>query len=447
MPFEISVPEGSKPITSRPHRIDPILAKDVDATLNQYLAAGLIQHSISPYSSPLVVVPTKSGGLRIPVNCKKLNDISRLSQLPFPRVDHVLDSLGKGRVSSLFDLVSSFHQITAHKDTVPLTAFCTPTGLHEWLVMPQGSSASPGWFVKVINEVTKGLEQVAAYLNDVIVFDSDPPTPVKTIRALFERLRKHNLKLSPSKARLGATDVDFVGHSISPACVRPNAENVSALTLMPMPRDLKQLCSLLGGLSYYRNYCQICPNGFDESRPSSRRASNFSSRRAWKSSCVTCSRSSPLHRSWSSPIGTPWRTATAFFGVYCDASIDGFGATLEQEQPDGSLRPIAYVSRATLDSERRWTPLDLEAGSTVWAIKRLRRYLWGTKFRIFLDRQARKTIEKVGDHNARVQRWLEYLTAFDYTPECPKGSANGNADFLSRLLQPATVLFYACPQV
>ena len=79
-------------------------------------------------------------------------------------MDQVLDSLGSGRVLSLFDLVSSFHQITAHKDTVPLTAFCTPTGLCEWLFMPQGSSASPGWFVKIINEVTKGLKQVAAYL-------------------------------------------------------------------------------------------------------------------------------------------------------------------------------------------------------------------------------------------------------------------------------------------
>ena len=60
----------------------------------------------------------------------------------------------------------------------------------------------------VINEVTKGLEPVAAYLDDVIVFDSDPSTQVKTIRALFERLRKHNVNLSPSKARLGATDAD-----------------------------------------------------------------------------------------------------------------------------------------------------------------------------------------------------------------------------------------------
>ena len=35
------------------------------------------------------------------------------------------------------------------------------------------------------------------------------------------------------------------------------------------------------------------------------------------------------------------------------------------------------------------------------------------------------------------QRWLEFLTAFDHTLEYRKGSVNGNADFLSRLLEPA----------
>ena len=57
MPFEIWVPEGSAPVTSRPHRINPILAKEVDATFNQHFAAGLIQHSTSPYSTPLVAIP------------------------------------------------------------------------------------------------------------------------------------------------------------------------------------------------------------------------------------------------------------------------------------------------------------------------------------------------------------------------------------------------------
>ena len=87
VPFEISVPEGSAPVTSRPHRINPILPKDVNVTLNQYLAAGLIQYSTSPYSSSLVVIPKKSGDVRITVNYKKLNKISSLSQLPIPRVD------------------------------------------------------------------------------------------------------------------------------------------------------------------------------------------------------------------------------------------------------------------------------------------------------------------------------------------------------------------------
>ena len=126
------------------------------------------------------------------------------------------------------------------------------------------------------------------------------------------------------------------------------------------------------------------------------------------------------------------------FQVYCDVCIGGFGAALEQEQPDGSVRPVAYISRATLDSERHWTPLDLEAGSIVWSIKRLRGYLWGTKFRIFSDHKALESIGKVGDHNARIRKWLEFLTAFDCTLEYRRGSVNGNADFLSRLPEPAT---------
>ena len=65
------------------------------------------------------------------------------------------------------------------------------------------------------------------------------------------------------------------------------------------------------------------------------------------------------------------------FCLHCDASTVGLGTTLEQEQPDGSIRPIVYISRATLDNEQNWTPMELEAGCVVWSIRRLRRYLFG----------------------------------------------------------------------
>ena len=433
LPFKISLPPDTAPVTSRPYRINPIVSKQVDAILDQYLAAGLIQHSNSPFSSPLVVIPKKDGGVRITVNYKKLNKISSLGQLPIPRVDEVLDSLGKGKIFSLFDLVSSFHQITAHPDTVPLTAFCTPTQLFEWLVMPQGSNAAPGWFVKVINEVTRGLERVVAYLDDVIVFDAGPSDHIPTIRAFFQRLRQYNLKLSPSKARLGATNADFLGHTISPAGVSPNADKVRALTDMPMPKDLKQLRSLLGGLSYYRKFL---PNMAKRIRP-------ITSLLKQGAKFVFTSDMGAIVRKLLAELSTPpilvfpdWDAVTDGsrpFRLYCDASIDGFGATLEQEQPDGSVRPIVFISRATLDNERHWTPLDLEAGSIVWSIKRLRGYLWSTPFSIFSDHKALESLSKIGEKNARVQRWLEYLTAFRYTLEYRKGASNGNADFLSRL--------------
>ena len=80
----------------------------------------------------------------------------------------------------------------------------------------------------------------------------------------------------------------------------------------------------------------------------------------------------------------------------------------------------------------------MEAGSIVWTLNRPRGYLSGTKFRIFSGHKALQSVGKVGNHTARVQRWLEFLTSFDYTLEYRKGSANGNADSLSRLPEPAT---------
>ena len=130
LPFEISVPPNSPSVTSRSYRINRPTAKKVDAVLDKFLAAGLIQHSTSPWTSPVVVILKKFGTIHITVNYEKLDKLSIFGQPPIPRVDEV-HKLGTGRIFLLFDLVFSFHQIPVHKDTIPLTAFCTPTRLFE----------------------------------------------------------------------------------------------------------------------------------------------------------------------------------------------------------------------------------------------------------------------------------------------------------------------------
>ena len=154
-PFEIKVPSGTQPIQSRPYRLNPVLSKQADAILDSYLAAGLIQHSTSPWSSPLVCVPKKSGGIRITVICQKFSKVTEIPQIAIPHVDEVLDTLGGGLVFSVFDLFSGFTQLTIHPDIIPLTAFCTPNGLYEWLRMPQGAAGAPAWFVSVMRLVNR----------------------------------------------------------------------------------------------------------------------------------------------------------------------------------------------------------------------------------------------------------------------------------------------------
>ena len=236
------------------------------------------------------------------------------------------------------------------------------------------------------------------------MFDSHPVAHVRTILSLFERLRKYNLKLSPSKVRLGTTDANFLGHSIFPAGLRPIGENVSALTNMPMPTDVKHVRALMGGINDYSKFVPDLPKRF---RPINALL------RIWVKFVFTLDMEKFVREILAELTTSPvlvfpdWGAVadgTRQFHVYCDACIDGFRASRKQEQADGSINTIAYISRATLDSENHWTPLDLEAGSIIWALNCLHGHLWGTKFRILSDHKALESIDKVGTHNARVQR-------------------------------------------
>ena len=260
---------------------------------------------------------------------------------------------------------------------------------------------------------------------------------VATIATFFARLRLHNLKLSPNKTRIGAARIDFLGHVISQDGVRPNDDKSAASAQMPMPRDIKQFRSLLGGLGYYRNFLpnmakSMCPNTsllkkgamFDFTPPMEAAVRDLLAKLAVP----------PIHVSpdWDASIDK-----SRPFRLHCDANTNGLGATLEQEQLDGSIHLIAYISRATLSNERNWTPMELEAGCVVRSICRLRRYLFRVLFLIVTD-QCLQQISKIGESKPRIQRWMEFLLAYNYGLSSRRGRDNANADFLSRLPIPPT---------
>ena len=68
------------------------------------------------------------------------------------------------------------------------------------------------------------------------------------------------------------------------------------------------------------------------------------------------------------------------FRLVTNASTDGLGVVIEQQQPDGSVRPLRYLSRTTLDIKRMWSISELECAAIVQAIRRNRQMLYGIPF-------------------------------------------------------------------
>ena len=75
--------------------------------------------------------------------------------------------------------------------------------------------------------------------------------------------------------------------------------------------------------------------------------------------------------------GAPTRLTT-------DPSLVGIGAILEQEQEDGSYRPICYASRKLSKVEKRYSQFEREALAVRWAYEKFYLYLYEIKFEIVL---------------------------------------------------------------
>ena len=75
---------------------------------------GVIQPSISPLASPIVLVRKKDGSLRFCIDYRHLNSVTKLDTYPLPRIDDFLDQLVKSKYFSTLDLASGYWHIPVH---------------------------------------------------------------------------------------------------------------------------------------------------------------------------------------------------------------------------------------------------------------------------------------------------------------------------------------------
>ena len=217
----------------------------------------------------------------------------------------------------------------------------------------------------------------------MIVLDADPSLHFTNMKYFSLRLGQHGFKLSPSKTTIGTTDSVFLGHTVFPAGIIPNETKAESLTKIPLPTDQKQL-RLRDMAKQIR----------------SKQGVRFPFIPALK----TIVRKQLAELSTPPVIAYPRWDAVSdtshSFLLYRGASVDGFGVNSNREQDDRTINDMVFISHATIESYCHWTPLDLEAGSIICSIKRLRVYLWGANFRNCSDHKALGSLEKRRTHPA-----------------------------------------------
>ena len=147
--IELNIDTGDATPRKYPVRRVPFAVRDeIARNLQEMQAADVIQPSTSPWASPVVLVRKKDGTLRFCVDYRGLNSVTKLDQFPLPRIDDLLDQLGKSRYFTTLDLASGYWQIRVDKPSREKTAFITHQGLFEFCVMPFGLTNAPAVFSK-----------------------------------------------------------------------------------------------------------------------------------------------------------------------------------------------------------------------------------------------------------------------------------------------------------
>ena len=141
---------------------------------------------------------------------------------------------------------------------IPKIAVTTPFGMLEFLRMPFGLRNAAQTFQRFMDQVTRGLDFIFVYLDDILIASSSPEEHISHLHTLFTRFKEFGLTINPSKCLFGVPSLEFLGHEINSQGIRPLSSKVSAIKDLPLPSSCKKLKSFIGLLNYYRRFIPRC---------------------------------------------------------------------------------------------------------------------------------------------------------------------------------------------
>ena len=260
--YKQSIPlQDKQPVYIKNYRLPNGQLEEVNKQVDELIENDIIEMSRSPYNAPLLIVPKKSENdnkkWRLVVDYRQLNKKVIDDKFPLPRLDDILDNLGRAKYFSTLDLSSSFHQIKINKEDRPLTAFSTNKGHYQFKRLPFGLKISTNSFQRMLTIALTGLNAESfIYVDDIIIFGCSLKHHNKNLIKTFQRLRECNLKINPAKCRFLQKEVTYLGHLITDEGVRTDPKKFEAIMKYPIPTNADEVRRYVAFCNYYRRFIE-----------------------------------------------------------------------------------------------------------------------------------------------------------------------------------------------
>ena len=348
--------------------------------------------------------------------------------LPLP--EDMFDKLQGHRLFSKMDLTKGFWQIPLEEASRKILAMDTPLGLYEPTAMPFGFVNAPAVFQREMQRVLKDklYEGVMVFIDDILIYSKTAEEHAQLVEWVLKRLQEEGYYANPDKCEFFQKEVSFLGHVVSEKGVAVQQHKVKAVTEWPQPHCKKDVRSFLGLCNYYRKFIA----GFSGIATPLTDLTKKDFPFEWGQRQQIAFDTLKERLTGASVLAHP--DPERPYIVTTDASGFAISGVLSQDQPDGSRRPVAYMSRKMLPAERRYATHDKELLAIVKAVEHWRCYLEGNAHPIvFLsDHRSLQHLNTQPNLTDRQARWVEKLSDFEFRIEYVKGKLNGVADGLSR---------------
>lgn len=420
-------------IRQRPRRFSEPVVEAIEEQCRQLQALDIITPSKSPWSSPVVPIRKKDGSIRLCIDYRKLNTVTKADRFPMPNMTDIVFSLHGMKLFTSLDLVRGYYQVPLARSSQELTAFSTTRSHHEFKRLSFGLENAPAAFQSEMQGILGVYlcKQVVVFIDDILIMSRNFAEHLHLVGAVLETLCQYGIKIKVPKCHWFKTSVPFLGHVVGISGLQKAPEYVQLVLDYPTPDTVHQLRQFLGLVNFQRKFIPDC------------------SQVAQPLSCLTgCSKRQRLV--WNDEMTTSFDRLRELMGqeiqlsfsdysvgaspleLYVDASGCGAGGCMMQVQA-GNQRAIAFNSMTFSKPQRQYSIIDRQLATIRWGVKAFRPFLFGVHFILFTDYRPLTFMRNMSSDSSRIARTLQELAEFDFELRYCKGKENTIADALSRV--------------